>query len=426
MEFYKYVTNGWKNLLSKIGTKGDKRTYNQFTADGLLADQELANIYATDGIGRKIITTPADDMTREWITLEEDKENILTKLDEIDCQGKFNQAIRWARLFGGSAILIGAMDGGDFDKPLNKNRVKDIEYLKVIERGDIDLQSSEFNADEKSRNFGKIELFNIRLPQTLNVKEYRKVHRSRLILFHGEDIPNSHINISMERKYWGLSVLQIVYDKLSDLGMSMSAVSNLMQESTVGKYKFSDLAAQLANNGEDAIYNRMQIMDTTKSIINAVMLDKDEDYQRDTINFSGIPEVIDRQMMLVSGIAHIPVTKLFGRSPAGQNSTGEADLTNYYDGVRSDQNNKVKGNIKFLVELLSKKKNKLPEVIFNPLKQLSEKEKMEMENNKANAISTKSKAYLSLIEAGALNGEDIEKMVYNDPLFNTEVLQEEE
>jgi hypothetical protein len=42
-------------------------------------------------------------------------------------------------------------------------------------------------------------------------------------------------------------------------------------------------------------------------------------------------------MMDVAGAARTPVTKLFGRSPAGLNATGESDIKNYYDyldGVR--------------------------------------------------------------------------------------------
>ena len=35
-------------------------------------------------------------------------------------------------------------------------------------------------------------------------------------------------------------------------------------------------------------------------------------------------------MMDISGATEIPVTKLFGRSPAGMNSTGESDMDNYF------------------------------------------------------------------------------------------------
>ena len=56
--------------------------------------------------------------------------------------------------------------------------------------------------------------------------------------------------------------------------------------------------------------------------------------------FTGLPDVYDRVMMDVAGAAKTPVTKLFGRSPAGMNATGESDMNNYYDyidGLRENQ-----------------------------------------------------------------------------------------
>jgi len=41
-------------------------------------------------------------------------------------------------------------------------------------------------------------------------------------------------------------------------------------------------------------------------------------------------------MMDLSGASRIPVTKLFGRSPAGLNSTGEGDLENYADFIEQE------------------------------------------------------------------------------------------
>ena len=40
---------------------------------------------------------------------------------------------------------------------------------------------------------------------------------------------------------------------------------------------------------------------------------------------------------LVSAAADIPTTRLFGRSPAGMSATGESDLRNYYDRVKTVQ-----------------------------------------------------------------------------------------
>ncbi|MBQ7478993.1 MAG: DUF1073 domain-containing protein [Selenomonadaceae bacterium] len=47
-------------------------------------------------------------------------------------------------------------------------------------------------------------------------------------------------------------------------------------------------------------------------------------------------------MMDVAGAAETPVTKLFGRSPAGMNATGESDMQNYYDVIEEKQENELR------------------------------------------------------------------------------------
>ncbi|MCG6197883.1 DUF1073 domain-containing protein, partial [Anoxybacillus sp. LAT_38] len=42
-------------------------------------------------------------------------------------------------------------------------------------------------------------------------------------------------------------------------------------------------------------------------------------------------------MLDIAGACQIPVTKLFGRSPAGMNATGESDMQNYYEVIQQQQ-----------------------------------------------------------------------------------------
>ena len=42
-------------------------------------------------------------------------------------------------------------------------------------------------------------------------------------------------------------------------------------------------------------------------------------------------------MLDIAGAAKIPASKLYGRSPAGLNATGESDLQNYYDSIAQEQ-----------------------------------------------------------------------------------------
>ena len=47
---------------------------------------------------------------------------------------------------------------------------------------------------------------------------------------------------------------------------------------------------------------------------------------RDRFQFSGVSDVIDSTCNFLSALTSIPQTILFGRSPAGMNATGDADL----------------------------------------------------------------------------------------------------
>ena len=55
---------------------------------------------------------------------------------------------------------------------------------------------------------------------------------------------------------------------------------------------------------------------------------------------------------LLSAVTCIPQTILFGRSPAGENATGESDLENYYNFVEGIQKRMLKKNIRTLIKAI--------------------------------------------------------------------------
>ena len=58
-------------------------------------------------------------------------------------------------------------------------------------------------------------------------------------------------------------------------------------------------------------------------------------------------------MMDMAGAAEIPATKLFGRSPQGMNSTGEADLRNYYDMIAQMQERLLRPALEKLLPVMA-------------------------------------------------------------------------
>ena len=130
-------------------------------------------------------------------------------------------------------------------------------------------------------------------------------------------------------RYWGLSSIYEGLEDARNYDIGKQGVAHLMQECSVGKYTISNLEQLVAESNYKALDNRLEAMDEQKSVINGIFLGEGENYTRENVTFAGVPEIMDRQMMAVSGSYRIPVTKLFGRSAAGMNATGEGDDDNY-------------------------------------------------------------------------------------------------
>lgn len=406
--------DGWANVFTGLGGVNDKSSYTKYGRTSIIDDDTLALIYAGDGLGGRIIDIVADDMTREWIAFDGDEKAIETLQDDIDrlsAEEHFNKALKWQRLFGGSIIVVGAMDGRSPETPLNPKAVKSIEYLKAIDRTSIPISECIFDEDSRSPNFGNIKIYKINyFINNKLVPMY--VHASRVLPFYNDPVPGKFTNlVDYTTRYWGMSSLQRIYEELRDLGGITQSTVNILMEFIIGKFKISHLAEMLAAGQEQKVVKRIEIMNRSKSTINAVLLGDDEEYTRDYATLAGLPEVIDRFMLKLSGSTGIPVTRLFGRSPAGLNATGENDLRNYYDLVEAQQRNRLKTPIRKLVDLLAIANNipKPPKFVFNPLYQLSQDEQAKIEN--LNALTEKSKADTEAVYVamGALDVLDVSK-----------------
>lgn len=413
--------DGWGNVLAGLGRKQDKTIYTTFLSAPFLDDIMLADLYTGDGLAKKVVSAPADDMTRKWITLEgEDEEIIEKELFRLDTPQKINEAIKWQRLYNGSLIIIGAMDGKDLTKPLRVKEGTQIAWLCPVERSRIHITNSDFVSDPTSPDFGNIEIYTMYVGPAFNEI---KVHRSRVLEFFGEPVPSDMTSRDINTEYWGMSVIQYTWNILKICGSVLQGISNILYEFIIGKYKIKGLEEKLAAGNEKLVIQRMDIINMFKSVINAVLLDAEgEDYIRDSASVAGVADLLDRIMMFLSAVSNIPVSRLFGRSPAGMNATGEFDLRNYYDSVAVLQNNLMRKPLQKLIDILSVSYAKGQEYTFkfNPLYELSEKEKVEIEKLEADADHVR-------IEDGILGAEEVRDIRYPElDSLNKEVPEENE
>jgi len=207
------TTDGYMEAFSGVGTNRDRSSFVRSKAAYLLGQQELTDMYISDGFARKIVDSVAEEMTRAGIDLEdmEDDEledSIESHLDELDALKHFNDAIRWSRLYGGAVLIFGLNDGGTLDMPINPEGIKSVEFLRVYDRFQATIQTR--NTNPTSIDYGKPEMWLI--SPVVGGSPYL-VHNSRLWVFDGDAIPEL---LRQANQGWGSSTLQCCIDQELD------------------------------------------------------------------------------------------------------------------------------------------------------------------------------------------------------------------
>jgi len=328
---YKLTTDGLVNIVSGLGTGKGKRDHNRFVAGQLLGYQELEAAYQTNWIARQIVDIPADDMTREWRTIKcQAADDIRQEEDRLNLQACVNEALSWSRLYGGAAIL--PLTNQDLERPFQPEAIGrgGVQRLMVFDRWDL-IPHAINTWDVLAENYLQPEFYTL-------YQGSQKIHWTHFVRFVGAKLPRRQ---RVLLQGWGDSQLRRCLEDIKDTVAAKDGIAELMQSANIDVITREGLSEDLSTDQEDAIIKRYTLFDQMKSIINTALLDGDEKYDRVTLNLSGVAPVIDTLMVWIAGAADIPVTRLFGTSAKGLNATGEGDLKNYYDSIRSQQTSQL-------------------------------------------------------------------------------------
>ena len=370
------------NLVSALGTAKDKNSHAGFMVRELAQPQALA-MYRSDWISRKVVDIPAFDMIREGRNWQAE-DTLIEKLEAEEARlqvwPKLAKALRLARLYGGSVIILGEKDGNPA-LPLDIDRLAagGLEYIHVASR--YEISAGEINRDAASAGWGEPTSYTM----ASNVRGNLTIHPSRVIPFIGADVPDL-----THSQGWGDSVLQALSEAVENAGLAASSIAQLLQEAKVDVFKIPNFMANVGNEDyRKKVVDRVSLANQAKSITNGLLMDAEEDYQQKQISFTQLPEVLSLYLQIAAGAADIPATRLLGQSPAGMNSTGESDLRNYYDRLGAEQEVYLRPRLEKLDEVLIRSAlgTRPPEVhfVFAPLWQISQKEKADIFKTTADA-----------------------------------------
>lgn len=243
-----------------------------------------------------------------------------------------------------------------------------------------------------------------------------RLHPSRVMELWGNELPDWRL--APMGGGWGDSALQTVDEALRDWGITVGSIANMANDAKTDVISIKDLTQRITTQEyRQRLLDRFSLANVSKSTINALLLDSEEEWRRIQTSFSGMAEVLREYMVVISGASNIPISRLFGQS-AGRglgagSSGGEQDLHNYYDWVAAWQQDVVTPVMEWLDQALirstlgSAKKGVSYE--WAPLWQMSDAEKATVALNKAQAFQID--VQLGLINENVLRRARINQLV---------------
>lgn len=302
----------------------------------------LNSLYRSNWVVQNVVGLLVDDMLREWYTLksatpEQGKAiNVVERSTRL--RDRVSTGLKWGRLYGGAAGLI-LIDGQeDLSRPLDAEAV-----LPGSFRGLYILDRWQGISPDAGLTFEGGEL----VPEYYSINDAAghtaaRVHHSRLVRFVGRELPDLERQAEL---YWGESEVEALYNDVvahDNVSANMAALTFQANINTMEVKGLEQLLSMSSPDVQRRFWNTMQAQKVLRSNFGMQLVEQGNKISNTQYTFTGLSDVYESMCLNLCGASHYPMTKLFGRSPAGMNATGESDLKNYYDYVDTLRESKLR------------------------------------------------------------------------------------
>ena len=317
----------------------------------------LNSLYRSNWVVQNVVGIIPDDMLRAGFKLAgtvapKQMRKFKNVLSEKQIYEKLNEGIRWGRLYGGAAGLIMIRGHDDLSVPLDIDTILPDTFagLYIVDRWSGITPDVEIVEDIASTEFGLPKYYNITMT---NGDTVAQVHHSRIIRFTGRELPYLE---KLAEMYWGESEIESLYSdvvKHDNVAANMAALTFRANQDVMEVEYLDQLLSTQSGDAQRRFWNTIQAQATLKSNFGMQVINKGDAIHNTQYTFAGLQEVYDSMCLDLAGASRIPVTKLFGRSPAGMNATGESDMRNYYDYIDTLRESKLRPILEKIVPVIA-------------------------------------------------------------------------
>lgn len=414
-------------------------------------------IYSSSAFAQTLVTKKINDAVRNGINFKStDATDLNIDFRKSNLLDLIKKATIEARIFGGAAIVI-----VEPDKPLTD------EFIPELVTPDSQIIYHVFNSEIV--NLGSNIQYNILDPELINSEFYyiqftnspnasnnnegvsNKIHRSRIIKFHGSELLSPDLLTSYSRlgnnnflsgNYylgWGRSIIPPqLYAQIEQFDDVMVKLSKIIKKSNTDIY-INKSIDNLGGDGCNIARNLIESFNSLQNEQDAVFLAGDADYKRIISNLSGYKETMELMVQYITIQEGYPLTYFLGSPTPGSFLNGGSQDMQAYLAAVADTQNKMRGNLdKLLVIWQLQTYGKMYDDLdyeFNPLFQSNPKEKAELDHTVASTLThlynsgllTAKRVLETLKEKTAIhiNDEDIKEAEEAENLDNERLKEEE-
>jgi phage-related protein (TIGR01555 family) len=374
----------------------------------------LTYTYTTNGIIQTMIDQPVEDAFRGGIDIQSrelDAENIQelqNYLKDHDVIEEIKDLARWTRLYGGGGMVINTV--GKSNQPLNINAINKNTPLS-FEAVDLwELHKTNIPAHGERKAYVKTGIHDLEFFYYGN-----PLDKSRVLLTKGKRAPSF---VRPQLRGWGMSEVERIVRSINQYLKNNNVIFELIDEAKVDVFGIKGFnTALMTKGGTEKVKEQIELTNSTKNYQNAIVKDKEDDYEQKQINFAGLSEILQQIRIGIANDLRMPLTKIFGQSASGFNS-GEDDIENYNAMIESEIRGKLDNLIIQMLKIICQKIfGFVPDdlrIQYKPLRMLSALEEEQVNTSKMNNV-------IALYDKGLITSEEVKEEINQQNLLSIDL-----
>lgn len=294
--------------IASMQNQKDVISNSQYTHDYRIPEQYLENLYQQSWIAKRIVSLPVETAMMNGFNLKlknkSDEKKFWKAWEELKLNNLIIDTQKFADVYGSSVILL---------KNKNEDPAKPYKNFKNLEF--IQVQYPFYMPMPKTDDMYETDRISFNL---LGIES----DLENVAVFYGEKCIK---RLSPQFKYFGMSVYQNMWKAIISDDLITTAVANMIYRSSTPVYKSKGFTRLVEAGKSSLVLQAIQTMEASRSIFGAIVQDMEDDFKMVGQSLSGLHELDRRSAERLCGAVGYPATLILGKSPDGQNATGEHD-----------------------------------------------------------------------------------------------------